>query len=361
MTRTIRAALCRAHGEPFTIEEVRLAPPRAGEVQVEVDAVAICHSDISFAAGAFGGHIPAVYGHEAVGRVSAVGEGVADRVEGNVVLVTLIHSCGRCVPCRSGHPVLCERVPGSLDHPLSLPDGTPVERGLQCGAFAEDVTVHASQTVKVPADLPRAVAATLSCGVITGVGAAVNTAGIRAGEDVVVIGAGGVGLNAIQGARLAGARRIVAVDLAESKLEDARAFGATDAVKADDRPWRAVRGLLGRGADAVLVCVGAAEVYDDALRYAAPGGRVVAVGMPAADRRAGYGPMPISWQAQGIRGSKMGDVVLARDIPWMVDLWQQGRLKLDELVSRTWTLDEINEALADTKAGAARRNVIVLG
>ena len=360
MTRTIRAALCRQHGDPFTVEEVRLAPPRAGEVQVEIDAVAVCHSDISFAGGSFGGHLPAVYGHEAVGRVSAVGEGVTDRAEGDVVLVTLMHSCGRCVPCRSGRPVLCENVPGALDH-LSLPDGTPVERGLQCGAFAEAVTVHASQTVKVPADLPRAAAATLSCGVITGVGAAVNSAGIRAGEDVVVIGAGGVGLNAIQGARLAGARRIVAVDLQESKLEDARAFGATDAVRADDRPWRAVRGLLGRGADAVLVCVGVAEVYDDALRYAAPGGRVVAVGMPAADQRAGYGPMPISWQAQGILGSKMGDVVLERDIPWMVDLWRQGRLKLDELVSRTWTLEEINEAVADTKAGAARRNVIAFG
>ena len=360
MTRTIRAALCRAHGDPFAVEEVRLAPPRAGEVQVEVDAVAICHSDISFAAGAFGGHLPAVYGHEAVGRVSAIGEGVTDRAEGDVVLVTLMHSCGRCVPCRSGRPVLCENVPGALDH-LSLTDGTPVERGLQCGAFAEAVTVHASQTVKVPSGLPRAAAATLSCGVITGVGAAVNTAGIRAGEDVVVIGAGGVGLNAIQGARLAGARRIVAVDLSQSKLEDARAFGATHAVEADDRPWRAVRDALGRGADAVLVCVGVAEVYDDALRYAAPGGRVVAVGMPAASKRAGYGPMPISWQAQGIRGSKMGDVVLERDIPWMVDLWQQGRLKLDELVTRTWTLDQINEAVADTKAGAARRNVIVFG
>ena len=360
MTRTIRAALCRQHGDPFTVEEVRLAPPRAGEVQVEIDAVAVCHSDISFAGGSFGGHLPAVYGHEAVGRVSSIGEGVTDRAEGDVVLVTLMHSCGRCVPCRSGRPVLCENVPGALDH-LSLPDGTPVERGLQCGAFAEAVTVHASQTVNVPADLPRAAAATLSCGVIPGVGAAVNTAGIRAGEDVVVIGAGGVGLNAIQGARLAGARRIVAVDLQESKLEDARAFGATDAVRADDRPWRAVRGTLGRGADAVLVCVGVAEVYDDALRYAAPGGRVVAVGMPAADQRAGYGPMPISWQAQGILGSKMGDVVLERDIPWMVDLWRQGRLKLDELVSRTWTLEEINEAVADTKAGAARRNVIAFG
>lgn len=360
-TLTVRAAVCRAFGEPLTLEALRLAPPRPGEVRVRLGAVAVCHSDISYAQGAWGGALPAVYGHEAAGRVSDLGAGVDWLAAGDPVIVTLIRSCGRCAPCASGSPTLCAGAPKDASHPLTTSDGGPVHQAMNAGAFAEAVTVHASQVAPIPEDLPMEAACLLSCGVITGVGAAVNAARVRPGQDVVVIGAGGVGLNAIQGARLAGARRIVAVDLHPGKLEAAREFGATDTVLASEpKPWRAAREALGRGADAALVAVGAIAAYETATRYLGPGGRVVAVGMPHNGQTAPVEPVALAASATGVIGSMMGDTVLARDIPWMVDLWRQGRLKLGELVSGRWRLDEINEAIADTRAGAARRNVILL-
>jgi S-(hydroxymethyl)mycothiol dehydrogenase len=196
--------------------------------------------------------------------------------------------------------------------------------------------------------------------VITGVGAIVNAGKLRAGEDVVVIGAGGVGLNAIQGARIAGARRIVAVDMTEEKLETAKAFGATDGVLATQKaPWKAVHKILGRGADLVAITVGAIPAYNDAPRYMGWGGRMVMIGMPHSGAMAEYEPVVMAFMGQGMIGSKMGDVVIRRDIPWLADLYRQGRLKLDELVSGRWSLDQINEAIADTKSGGAKRNVIL--
>jgi Zn-dependent alcohol dehydrogenase len=177
---------------------------------------------------------------------------------------------------------------------------------------------------------------------------------------VVVIGAGGVGLNAIQGARIAGARRIVAVDMSAEKLEIAREFGATDGVLATGaKPWSEAKKAIGRGADAVIVTVGAIPAYEAAPRYLAYGGKIVMVGMPHSGAKASYEPVMLAAVGQGMVGSKMGDVVIQRDIPWMVDLYTQGRLKLDELISGRWELGQINEAIADTKTGAARRNVIL--
>jgi len=182
---------------------------------------------------------------------------------------------------------------------------------------------------------------------------------LRPGQDVVVIGAGGVGLNAIQGARIAGARRIVAVDMSEEKLEIAKEFGATDGVLATgDAPWRAAKKAMGRGADAVFVTVGISAVYDQAPRYLGYGGKVVMVGMPKSGESSTYEPVMMAAVSQGMIGSKMGDVVIQRDIPWMVDMYQQDRLKLDELVSGRWRLDQINEAIEDTKSGSAKRNII---
>ena len=202
----IKAAVCHAFGAPLTIDEVQLHAPGMGEVEVRLDAVAICHSDISYAEGAWGGTLPAVYGHEAAGRVTAVGAGVSGLAVGDDVAVTLIRACGGCPNCGSGKPTLCE-TPYDGDHgPLKTAEGGVLHQAMACGAFAEAVVVDQSQVVKIPADMAKDVAALLSCGVITGVGAVVNAAGLRAGQDVVVIGAGGVGLNAIQGARLAGAR-----------------------------------------------------------------------------------------------------------------------------------------------------------
>ncbi|TCP44175.1 Zn-dependent alcohol dehydrogenase [Rhodovulum marinum] len=358
--RPIRAAVCRDFGAPLSVEELRLRPPGPGEVEVTLSAVAICHSDISMADGAWNPSLPAVYGHEAAGRVAAVGDGVTGVAPGDTVLVTLIRACGTCPTCAGGHPSICRTKPNDGDTPIFTADGQPVHQGLDTGAFAEAVVVHHSQVAKIPADMAMDAACLMSCGVITGLGAAVNTARVRPGETVVVIGAGGVGLNAIQGARLAGAARVIAVDMRADKLEAAREFGATDGVLATgEKPWREARRIAGKAADAVLVAVGATAAYDSAPRYLAPGGRLVMVGMPHSGQTARYEPVAVALLGQELRGSMMGDTVLARDIPWIVDLYSQGRIKLDELISGRWRLEQINEAIADTRTGAARRNVIL--
>ena len=357
MTR-IKAAICTAFGKPLEIEELNLRAPGRGEVEITLEAVAICHSDISYAEGGWGGDLPAVYGHEAAGRISAIGEGVNTAQTGQRVVVTLIKSCGTCPNCASGKPTICES-PGS-ESPLTRLDGTPVVRAMNCGAFAERVIVDQTQIVPMPEEMPAQSICLLACGVITGIGAVINAGRLRAGEDVVVIGAGGVGLNAIQGARIAGARRIVAIDMSEEKLAIAREFGATDGVLAtDDAPWEEVHKRLGRGADLVAVTVGAIPAYEQAMRYMGWGGRMVMIGMPHSGAMARYEPVVPAFMGQSMIGSKMGDVVISRDIPWMSDLYRQGRLKLDELVSGLWRLDQINEAIADTKTGGARRNVIL--
>lgn len=359
MTR-VRAAICHAFNQPLSIEEIDLRAPRGTEIEVRIAACAICHSDISFIDGGWGGSLPAVYGHEAAGTVTALGREVRGLSVGQTVVVSMLRSCGHCTSCATGHPVLCE-TPYDRDRgPISMPDGGPLQHGLGTGAFAEAVVVDQSQVAPIPADIPFDAASLLACGVITGVGAVVNTAQIRPGQSVVVIGAGGVGLNAIQGARLSGAGRIIAVDLAPEKLDAALAFGATDFVLASDpKPWARVMEITGRGADACFVTVGAIPAYDSAPRYLKPAGRVYMVGMPHSGQSSSYEPVILAALAQGMIGNLLGDVVLKRDIPWLVDLYRQGRLKLDELISARFSLDEINQAIADTRAGKARRNVLV--
>jgi len=357
--KTIKAAVCREFGAPMSIETITLADPAAGEIEVKLAACAICHSDISYAEGGWGGPLPAVFGHEAAGTVTAIGEGVRNFAVGDTVLATLFRACGQCPSCIGSHPATCTTGFDTASHPLSVA-GEKIEQGLRTGAFAESVVVDQSQVVKIPADIPMDAASLLSCGVITGVGAVVNTAGLRAGQTCVVIGAGGVGLNAIQGARIAGAARIVAVDMTEEKLEIAKEFGATDGVLATEaRPWSAAKKIIGGGADYVFVTVGAIPAFETAMRYLGAHGKMVMVGMPHSGEKVTYEPVMVAAIGQQMIGSKMGDGVLARDIPWMVDMYQQGRLKLDELVSGRWSLDQINEAIADTKTGAARRNVIM--
>ncbi len=249
---------------------------------------------------------------------------------GDPVIVTLLRSCGTCPSCGTGHPSRCE-TPYDRNHgPLSMPGGGILHHGLKTGAFAERVVVHTSQIAPIPADMPMEAASLLSCGVITGVGAVVNTGKVRPGETVVVIGAGGVGLNVIQGARIAGAARIIAVDMTAEKLASAREFGATDGVLATvHKPWDAACAAAGgRQADAVFVSVGAIPAFDAALNYLAPGGRMVMVGMPHSGAFSKYEPVNVASAAQAMVGSVMGDTVLARDIRWMTDLWSQGRLKL---------------------------------
>jgi len=358
----IRAAVCREFGKPLSIEEVELRAPGRNEVEVTLAACGICHSDIHAAAGDWGGDLPAIYGHEAAGHVSALGEGVTDLSVGDAVLATLLRSCGHCRNCATGAPAICETPHDRMNGVLSDAQGNPIEQGIGVGAFAEKVVADTSQIARISADMPMESAALLACGVITGMGAVINTARTRPGESVVVIGAGGVGLNAIQGARIAGAAHVIAIDSNPAKLEDAAEFGATHGVAADGKPHREVRKITGgRGADAVLITVGAIAAYDSAIEYLAPGGRMVMVGMPHSGAIAGYKPAMAAATGHGIIGSPMGHTVLKRDIPWMIELYRQDRLKLDELVSGRWTLDRINEAIADARTGTARRNVIVFG
>ena len=357
----MKAAVCHAYGEPLVIQDVVLRAPGAGEVQVKVGAVSICHSDLGFLDGVFPGPVPAVLGHEAAGTVMTVGEGVRGVAPGDRVVVTLIRSCGQCRNCVTGKPVLCSAPYDRANGVLSLPDGTVVNHGLNTGAFAQEVVVHASQIVKVPEDLPMELGALLACGVITGTGAAINTAQVTAGSSCVVIGAGGVGLNAIQGARLAGAARIIAIDIADEKLAAAREFGATDVLRADmDGLRRAVRKMTGGGAEYVFVTVGAVAAYGGASGLAVRGGTIVAVGMPPVGATFNLEPQAMAVMAQTMKGSFMGGAVIGRDIPYLVDLWRQGRLKLEELVSGRYRFEQINEAIADARSGAVRRNVIVM-
>ncbi len=358
----MKAAVCRTFGEPLVVEEVDIAEPQAGEIKVKLAACAICHSDILYAEGAWGGELPAVYGHEASGVVEAVGEGVTTLALGDHVVVTLIRSCGHCHYCAQGALVACETsFPLDETSPLTGADGDSLGHGLRTGAFAEYVVVDASQAVVIPKDVPLESASLLACGVITGLGAVVNTAKVRPGSNVVVIGTGGVGLNAVQGASLCGATEIIAVDLADDKLEAARAFGATATINpTKEDVGEAVRAKTGgRGADYVFVTVGAKAAFDQSYGLMGPTGTVVLVGMPATGVMSEIDPGTIAAYSQNILGSKMGSAQIQVDIPNLVTLYKQGRLKLDELITGRYALEEVNEAIDSVKRGDALRNVIL--
>ena len=361
MTR-IKAAVCHQFGKPLVIEEVDIARPGPGEVMVDVKACAICQSDIFYAEGAWGGGLPAVYGHEAAGIVSAVGSGVEGLAAGDHVVVTLIRSCGGCHYCGQGSRVMCEEVfPLDEKSPLTGADGMPYEQSMRTGAFAEKVVVHESQIAKVPADMDFAVASLLACGVVTGFGAVVNTARVKPRQSVAVVGCGGVGLNSVQAAALSGASLVVALDLSQDKLAAAKSFGATHAFNpaATDAAQEIMALTSGRGVDFVFVTVGAKAAFESAFSYLTKNGAVVIVGMPPTGVLASYDPGTMAAWNQKILGSKMGETDVARDIPVLVEHYRAGRLKLDELVSGRYPLEDINEAIAAVNAGKALRNVIV--
>ena len=358
----MRAAVCREFGEPLVVEDLVLDPPGTGEIAVDVAACAICHSDIIYAEGGWGGALPAVYGHEAAGVVTAVGEGVSGFESGDHVVVTLIRSCGSCPACVQGTPVTCEtRFALDARSPLHRPDGQPLVQGLRTAAFAERVVVDASQAVGIPDSLPLDAASLLACGVITGFGAVTNTAAMRPGAAVVVIGAGGVGLNTIQGAAIGGAQIVVAVDVVDAKLEAAQRFGATHALRADAAgaidEVRRIAG--GRGADYVFVAVGARAAVQQAFAMAARSGAVVLVGIPASGVTVELDPGGIASDNQRILGSKMGGAHIRDDVPKLIALYEAGVLKLDELISGRYPLERINEAIASVKRGNALRNILV--
>jgi Zn-dependent alcohol dehydrogenase len=358
----IKAAVCREFAKPLSIEEVELASPGTGEMRVRIAACAICHSDIHYADGAWGGALPSVFGHEAAGVVEEIGAGVDGFALGDHVVVTLIRSCGSCYYCADGDEVLCEGE-FSLDGsgPITAADGAPIVQGLRTGAFAEQVVIDPSQAVVIPNEVPFDSASLLACGVITGLGAVVNTARVEAGSNVVVIGTGGVGLNSIQGAARSDCEAIIAIDISDEKLAAATGFGATHGINSTrEDAADAVRALTGgRGADYVFVTVGVRAVIEQGFGLIRKGGTLVLVGMPASGEIAGFEPLRVANDCQVVLGSKMGSSRIRDDIPKLVDLYRDGRLKLDELISGRYALEEINEAIASVNRGEALRNVIV--
>jgi S-(hydroxymethyl)glutathione dehydrogenase / alcohol dehydrogenase len=358
----VRAAVCRAFGRPLSIEHLTLAEPQGTEVRVAIKACAICHSDIVSLQGGWGGALPAVFGHEAAGVVAEVGPEVRGLEPGDHVVVTLIRSCGRCIFCASGQPVLCEsRFRLDDAGPLTDGDGLPVRQGLRTGSFAEEVVVEATQTVKIAPDVPLDAASLLACGVITGAGAVMNTARVEPGSTVVVIGTGGVGLNTVQGAAVSGATEIVAIDVADEKLEAAMRFGATRTVNSlrEDASAAVAAATEGRRADYVFVTVGAKAAIEQGIGLMRRGGTTVIVGMTPSGVVTGFDPLYLADDGQRIVGSKMGAARIQADIPHLLALYRQGRLKLDELITGRFALEEINDAIDSSSRGDALRNVIV--
>jgi S-(hydroxymethyl)glutathione dehydrogenase / alcohol dehydrogenase len=358
----LKAAVCREFAQPLQIEDMELERPHAGEVLISVKASGVCHSDVTYLDGSWGGELPAVFGHEVAGIVDEVGEGVTALKPGQRVVASMIRACGRCLPCITGEPAICV---GTMrldaEPPIHDREGRPVVQGLRTAGWAESTLLHESQVVAIPDDVDLSAACLLGCAVITGFGAAVNTAGIMPGESVVVIGTGGVGLNAVQGAVIAGAYPVIAVDVSDRKLEIASQFGATHAINAGhetaERELKKFTG--GRLADAVLVTVGASEAVEQGLRMVSRGGRLVVVGMPGGSATSRIDATLLAYKGQRILGSKMGSSVPQVDVPRLVSLYRRGLLKLDELVTGRYRLDQINEAISALRRGEGIRNVIV--
>lgn len=357
----MKAAVCYAFGEPLRIEDIHLDEPHSGEVKVHIAATAICHSDVHLIRGEWSSDLPVLAGHEAAGVVESVGENVAAVRPGDRVVVSLLRSCGRCFHCRRGSAHMCEGTFAlNSESRLRNAEGTAIRQGIFVGAFAEAAVVDQSQVVRIPEGMPMDRAALLGCGVITGTGAVTNTAQVREGESVVVIGAGGVGLNAIQAAALAGANPIVAVDRVPSKLDAALRFGATHTAGEEVR--QLVKTLTNRrGADYVFVTVGSTAAASQALTLIRPGGTVVIVGMPDWKATAAVRVADLVWNEQRVIGSRMGSTRLQTDILRLIDLYLQKRLKLDELISGRYPLEQINDAIASMERGEALRNVVMMG
>jgi S-(hydroxymethyl)glutathione dehydrogenase / alcohol dehydrogenase len=358
----VKAAVCRAFGAPLELEELVLDSPREGEVRVRIAASAICHSDVSLVDGAWGGELPAVYGHEAAGVVEEVGPDVRNLNPGDRVVVSLLRSCGHCFFCERGEAHLCDHeFPADRRTMLRTLDGEPVWHGLHTAAFAEAVVVDRSQLAVVPESLAFDAASLLGCGVVTGFGAVVDRARVPAGASVLVVGTGGVGLNSVQAAALQGAEPIIAADISPSKRATAIRFGATHAIDpAGADLAEEVRTVThGRGVDYAFVTVGRGESVEQGLACVRRGGTLVVVGMPPSGETFRVETVDLAHNDIRILGSKMGSARLDAAVPSLVEHYEQGRLKLAELISARFPLGRINEAMAAARSGEALRNVIV--
>jgi Zn-dependent alcohol dehydrogenase len=364
------AAVLTGLDQPLVIrDDVEVEPPRAGEIRIRTAACGVCRSDLSMQDGTVPVPMPVVLGHEASAVVEEVGAGVENVAPGDHVVVSWVPQCGDCFFCRHGQPQLCQAADvvllagGLLDGtPRLRLDGAPLFQMSGAGAFSTETVVPACAAVRIPHDVPLDVAALLGCAVLTGVGAALNTATIRPGDAVAVVGCGGVGLNIVQGARIAGAGTIVAVDVSPSKLATARELGATHTVDATATdPANAVRDLTGqRGADVAFEALGQGRTIEQTVEMTRRGGQAVLVGIPRLDVMLTLPVMlGLVLQERTIKGCWYGSSDIRRDVPRLVDLYRDGRLRLDELVSRRIELAEVNGALEALKAGDGARSVIV--
>lgn len=355
----MKAAVLGGFGQPLAIEDLRIDPPKPDEVRVRVLACAICRSDAHAIAGDWGGRLPTVYGHEVAGEVIAVGAAVDRPRGGDRVVVTLIRHCGVCPACRRGEPALCADS-GLADRPSPLRrhDGAPVVQGFRTGGFAEEVVVHRSQVQPVPGEWPAARAALLGCGVLTGFGSVANAGVEVEGRTVAVFGVGGVGINAVQAAAAGNAGTVIAVDPSPDKRVIARRVGATYAFDPGDGSVVERLGDIG-GVDLAVATAVAEEAFGQAIASLRKGGCLVVAGMAADGHRVTLDPTDLADRGIRIQGCKMGWACPGRDIPRLVELHDSGRLRLDDLVSRTYTLERINEALDDFASGRSLRNVIL--
>jgi S-(hydroxymethyl)glutathione dehydrogenase / alcohol dehydrogenase len=366
--RRMRAAVLAGPGQPVRVTEVELAQPRAGEVEVAVAAAGVCHSDLHIVLGDWPHPVPLVLGHEGSGVVAAVGPGVTTVSPGDHVVLSWVPACGQCRYCRRGRPAQCQLAAEVVAPGGVLADGTsrlrvggqPAYHYLGVSSFAERAVVAESAAVPVRQDAPLDLAALVGCAVATGVGAVQNTAAVPPGATVAVIGCGGVGLSCVQGARLAGAARIVAVDVVADKLAVARRLGATDAVHADGRPAvAALRALVPEGLDYVFDAIGKIETTEQAIAALGLGGSAVVVGLPPSGQQARFDPLALAEADQRILGCNYGSITPQRDIPRLVDLVMTGDLDLESMVSARRPLAEAADALADLQSGRTLRQLLV--
>jgi S-(hydroxymethyl)glutathione dehydrogenase/alcohol dehydrogenase len=358
----MKAAVCYEFGKPLVVEEIDIAPPQKGEVKVRLAATAVCHSDIHAIRGELPLKLPIVAGHESAGYIEEVGDGVASVQPGDPVVASVLISCGKCLFCTTGRTHMCEAVwPRDTESPYRNKRGESLGQAFKIGSFAEYIIVDESQVVKMPEDMPLDRAALLACGVITGFGAVVNRAKVEVMSSCVIIGTGGVGLNAVQGAAISGAYPVVAVDISDTKLEAARSFGATHTVNsAKEDAIEAVKALTeGRGADYVFVTVGNAQAVRQGFSMSGRRGTTVIVGLPKMGDTVSFSPFEFIRDERVLTGSFMGTTALQTDIPRLVKLYQAGVLKLDELITARYPLEQINEAIESVERGEALRNIIM--
>jgi S-(hydroxymethyl)mycothiol dehydrogenase len=361
MPHQVRGVVARSAGAPVEVATVVVPDPGPGEALVRVQACGVCHSDLLFREGAVGGEFPMLLGHEAAGRVEAVGPGVRGLRPGDFVVLAWRAPCGQCRSCRRGRPWYCfdSRV---AEQKVTLQDGTPLFAVLGIGAFAELTLVAAAQAVAVdPAARPEA-ACLVGCGIMTGFGAALHTGQVQRGDSVAVFGCGGVGDAAIHAAAMVGASRIIGVDLDPRKLEWAKQFGATDTVDASrEDPVARVRELTGGlGADVTIEAAGRPETFKQAFLARDRAGTVVQVGLPDATMRVDLRMVDIFGRGGAIKASWYGDCLPSRDFPVLIDLYLRGRYDLDRFVSDTVPLDQVEAAFGRMQRGEVLRSVVVL-